>query len=158
MVGKQVLFTAAIAAASVSAVVSISDVFASSDALPGPGVIRLTATVTSRVRIDSGHQGRSIGDVEVTRQRLFYRRTQPKPLGRSELVCTFTGGRSANCNATYFLPRGKIVVSGTRPFQEIFELAVVGGTGHYDNVRGTLTVTSLGGKPARYFLYFRLLV
>jgi hypothetical protein len=99
-----------------------------------------------------------VGDVEVTRERLFYNRAEPKPLGHASMVCTSTGGGTASCNGTYFLPRGKIVVAGPRTFREIFELAVVGGTGYYDNVRGTLTVTALGGKPARFLLFFRLLV
>jgi hypothetical protein len=40
----------------------------------------------------------------------------------------------------------------------IYELAVVGGTGLYNNVRGTLTVTSLKQKPSRELLVFRLVV
>jgi hypothetical protein len=35
---------------------------------------------------------------------------------------------------------------------------VVGGTGLYNNVGGTLTVTFLGGRPARQLLLFRLTV
>ena len=38
----------------------------------------------------------------------------------------------------------------------IYELAVLGGTGIYDNVRGTLTVTSLG--HGQNLLVFRLVV
>jgi hypothetical protein len=46
-------------------------------------------------------------------------------------------------------------VIGSRLF---FELAVVGGTGLYDNARGTLTATYLGGSPSKEFLLFRLVV
>jgi hypothetical protein len=158
MVRKQVVFVAAVAAASATAAVGISDVFASSDALPGPGIIRVTAARLSNVHIDAGRKGRSVGDEEISREQLFNRRITSKAIGHAELVCTSTGGKSANCTGTYFLPKGKIVISGPRTFREIFEVAVVGGTGIYDNVRGTLTVTSLGGKPARFLLYFRLLV
>jgi hypothetical protein len=48
------------------------------------------------------------------------------------------------------------MVGGVIASRLIYELAVVGGTGLYDNVHGTLTVTSLGGAPAREFLLFRL--
>jgi len=42
-------------------------------------------------------------------------------------------------------------------FRQLFELAVLGGTGLYNNVRGTLTVTSLTSGPhVRDVLGFRL--
>jgi hypothetical protein len=158
MVRNQVVLVAAVAAASASAAVGLTDVLASSAALPGPGIIRITAARVSSVHIDNGRKGRSVGDEEISRELLYNKRLTPKAIGHAELVCTSTGGKSANCNGTFFLPKGKIVVSGPRTFQEIFEVAVIGGTGFYDNVRGTLTVTALGGKPLRYLLYFRLLV
>lgn len=157
MTRRNTALISAAAAVSVIALAGISDVFASSDALPGPGVIRLTSTRTLYVRVDAGRKGGSVGDVEIIRERLF-RRGSSKSLGHVEMVCTATGGNSANCSGTYFLPLGRIVVLGPRPFREIFEVAVVGGTGLYDNVRGTLTVTSLGGRPVRSLLFFRLLV
>jgi hypothetical protein len=40
----------------------------------------------------------------------------------------------------------------------IYELAIVGGTGLYNNVRGALTVTSLDRKPSKELLVFRLVV
>jgi hypothetical protein len=158
MTRTHAVLTIAAAAVSVAALVGIPDVFASADALPRAGVIPITATRVSDVTIDTGRTGRSVGDLEVIRERLYNRRITPKSIGHVEMVCTSTGGNSANCSGTYFLPKGKIVVAGPRTFREIFEVAVVGGTGLYDNVRGTLTVTSLGGKPVRSLLYFRLLV
>jgi len=38
------------------------------------------------------------------------------------------------------------------------ELAVIGGTGLYDNVRGTVTSTLLSRNPERDLLVFRLVV
>lgn len=155
---KQVVFAAAATGASLAVAGGISAVLASGQTLPpGPKSIRITATQISDVRVDTGHPGRSAGDLEIIRERLFNRRITPRAIGHSEMVCTSTGGTSSNCNATYFLPKGKIVISGPRTFREIFEVAVVGGTGIYENVRGTLTVTSLGGKPERCLLFFRLL-
>jgi len=37
-----------------------------------------------------------------------------------------------------------------------YQLAVYGGTGLYDNARGTITATYLGGLPPKEFLVFRL--
>jgi hypothetical protein len=65
-------------------------------------------------------------------------------------------GLSRLCQGTYFLPKGKLVVSGSILFRQVFELAVVGGTGLYDNARGTLTSTRTSKKPYREFLLFRL--
>ena len=38
----------------------------------------------------------------------------------------------------------------------LYQIAVVGGTGLYDNARGSLTVTSTGLHPRREILLFRL--
>ena len=63
-------------------------------------------------------------------------------IGRSELVCTFVdSGRSRSCRGTYILPKGKIVVGGSLLYRQFYDLAVLGGTGLYDNARGTVTVT-----------------
>ena len=59
---------------------------------------------------------------------------------------------------TYFLPKGSVVTQGLITSQLIYELAVIGGTGLYSNVRGTLTVTSLTRKPPTDLLVFRLSV
>jgi hypothetical protein len=59
---------------------------------------------------------------------------------------------------TVFLPMGKIVASGATHNMYIYELPVMGGTGLYHNVRGTLTVTLLGSNPRRELLFFRLTI
>jgi hypothetical protein len=124
--------------------------------LRGPGTIRITDRELALDLVDLGNRGRSPGDVEITRWSLFNTRITSKAIGHAELVCTFTGGNSRSCNGTYVLPRGKLVVSGQLLFRQFFQLAVVGGTGLYDNVRGTLTVTALGGKNRRDLVLFRL--
>jgi hypothetical protein len=126
-------------------------------ALNGPGVIRITERQVQDGRVDIGRPGPSIGDVEVMRMLLFNKGITPKPIGHGELVCTYTGDKSKNCSGVYFLPKGKIIVSGPLLFRQFFELAVLGGTGLYSNVRGTLTVTSLtGGRKVNDVLLFRL--
>jgi hypothetical protein len=47
---------------------------------------------------------------------------------------------------------------GAVNFRQFYELAVIGGTGSYDNVRGSVTVTLLGQNPLRELLVFRLVV
>jgi hypothetical protein len=122
----------------------------------GPALIRITSTQASYDRVDSGTSGSSQGDDEFIKARLYNRRITQRSIGRSELVCTFTFGTSRSCRGTYFLPQGRIVVGGGIGNREIYELAILGGTGLYNNARGTLTVTRTARRPRREFLIFRL--
>jgi hypothetical protein len=127
-------------------------------ALTGPGVIRITERHAGGGRVDIGRPGPSIGDVEVLRELLYNTNITPHPIGRAELICTYTGTTSRHCSGTFFLPKGEIDVAGPVQYRQLFELAVLGGTGLYSNVRGTLTVTSLrSGSHATDLLLFRLL-
>ncbi len=124
-----------------------------SEASTGPATIRITNRELKVTRVDIGKPGTSPGDVEVLRQRLFNRRV----IGRAELVCTFVDNRRArSCRGTYFLPRGRLVVAGSLQYRQFYDLAVVGGTGLYDNARGTLTVTRTARNPPRDLVIFRL--
>jgi hypothetical protein len=141
---------AALAFAAVAALVPASQ------ALDKPGMIRITDREMKRTKVDIAPKGLSAGDIDVGRYLLYNKRITQKPIGHSEIVCTNTGNRTSNCSGTYFLPRGRIVTSGIIMSRLIYELAVVGGTGIYDNVKGTLTVTSLG--TGQELLVFRLVV
>jgi hypothetical protein len=127
-----------------------------SEAVTGPATIRITDRQTSFERVDVGRRGRSTGDVEVESALVFNRRITPRALGHIEIICTYTVGLNRNCRGTLFMPKGKIVVGGTMRYRQFYELAVLGGTGLYDNARGTLTVTRIGRRPARRILFFRL--
>jgi hypothetical protein len=123
----------------------------------GAAQIRITDSQVSVERVDIGARGTSPGDVEIVHARLFNRRITPRSIGRSELVCTFVdSSRSRACRGTYFLPRGKLVVGGSLRFRTFYDMAVLGGTGLYDNARGTLTVTRATRKPVRNIVFFRL--
>jgi hypothetical protein len=126
--------------------------------LTGPGTIRITSREIADTRVDVGKPGLSPGDMEIMREQLFNTRITPKAIGHAELVCTFTVKTSRNCQGTFFLPQGKIVVAGPIYFRQLYELAVIGGTGLYDNVRGSVTVTTTSSKPRREVLIFRLTV
>jgi hypothetical protein len=128
----------------------------SSDAATGPAQIRLTTKQVRYHRVDTGRSGRSPGDMEIMAHLLYNRGITPKALGHSEFVCTFTLDISRSCRATFFLPRGTLVVAGSLRFRQIYQLAVVGGTRLYDNARGTLTVTRLRKNPRRDLMLFRL--
>ena len=122
----------------------------------GPATIRITNKEVSVARVDVGRPSKSPGDMEIVRQQLFDRRQHR--IGRAELVCTFVDSRRARvCRGTYFLPRGKLVVGGSLSFRQFYDLAVVGGTGLYDNARGSVTVTRMGKRPVRDLVVVRLM-
>jgi hypothetical protein len=127
-----------------------------SDAATGPAQIRLTTKQVRYVRLDNGRSGRSPGDVEIIAHLLYNKGVTPRALGHSEFVCTFTIDISRSCRATFFLPRGTLVVGGSLRFRQIYQLAILGGTRLYDNARGTLTVTRLSKTPRRDLMLFRL--
>jgi len=127
-----------------------------SSAGTGAGKIRLTSREISRVRVDVGQPGRGPGDTEIVRQNLFNKRLRQQPFGQSEYVCTFTTARTRACTVTFFLPRGRLMAGGSIRYQELYELAVLGGTRLYDNARGTLTVIRTTRNPRRQILVFRL--
>jgi hypothetical protein len=129
-----------------------------SSELTVPGTIRITSRDVEAALDNRGPSSRGMGDVLLVRQLLFNKGITKHAIGHSDLVCTYTGHRSRQCNGTYFLPRGKIVVSGSMRYRGFFKLAVVGGTDLYDNVRGSMTGTQLGRGPRREFLVFRLVV
>jgi hypothetical protein len=123
----------------------------------GPATIRITNVQDNVVRVDVGAKGKSPGDTEVIRQRLYNKRVTQRPIGRSELICEFVDRRRSRiCRGTYFLPKGRIVVGGSLLYRQFYELAVLGGTGLFDNARGSLVVTRIGVHPVRDRMVFRL--
>jgi hypothetical protein len=127
-----------------------------SSTLDQPGAIRITDRLVKHTHVDGGRHGPGAGDFDFYRQLLFNKGITADPIGHSDLTCINTGTGSSNCSGTYFLPKGKIMVGGVIASRLFYELAVIGGTGLYDNVRGSVTVTFLGGVPAHEFLIFRL--
>ena len=128
-----------------------------SSAATGPATIRITNVQDTIVRVDVGPQGKSPGDMEIIRQKLYNQRVTTRSIGRSELICTFMDRRRARvCRGTYFLPKGRIVVGGSLLYRQFYELAVLGGTGLFDNARGSLVVTRIGVRPVRDRMVFRL--
>ena len=129
-----------------------------SQAATGPEFIRISDRQFGYSRVDNGVRGRSPGDQEVIFDKLFNRRITPKPIGSARFLCTFTTGRTRTCIATFDLAKGEVVATGTVRYRQFYDLAITGGTGLYDNARGTLTIirTTDRPRPIREFLYFRL--
>jgi hypothetical protein len=129
-----------------------------SPALNNPGTITITTRAIKQQVVDRGSPGKGPGDIFVERQLLYNKGIRVRAIGHADLVCTYTTRYARQCSGTYSLPKGKIVVSGAFSFPQFHELAVIGGTGLYDNVRGTLTVTLLRRYPQREVVVFRLVV
>jgi hypothetical protein len=122
----------------------------------GPAQIRITSQELSLRRVDVDTPGRGPGDMEIVRQSLFNKRVRARAIGHAELLCTYINKRARSCNGTYFLPKGRLEVAGSLRFRMFYELAVVGGTGLYNNARGTLVVTRTATRPNRDIVLFRL--
>jgi hypothetical protein len=152
----RILIAAAIACAAVVVAVLALEV-TSSDASTGPATVRVTTREVRYRRVDVGVRGRSPGDLEIVTALIYNRQITPRAFGHFELVCTFTIGPSRSCQGTLFLPKGKIVVAGPIYIRSFYQVAVVGGTGLYDNGRGTLTATRVTRRPRGELLLVRLL-
>src|SRR2546421_10258122 len=111
-----------------------------STAATGPDFIRITDRQFAYTRVDVGPRGLTPGDQEIIFDRLFNRKITSKPIGAARFICTFTTRRMRICTATFTLPRGELVATGTVRFRQFYDLAIVGGTGLYDDARGTLTI------------------
>jgi len=146
-----------VAVASVVVVAASGPLEGRSEAGTGPATIRITDREVQVTRVDVGAQGTSPGDTEVVSQKLYNLRVTSKPIGHSELVCTFVDSKRMRvCRGTYVLPKGNIVVGGSLDYRQFYGLAVLGGTGLFDNARGSVTVTRTHRKPVRNLVVMRL--
>ncbi len=86
--------------------------------------------------------------------------TSGKVVGNEFSVCTTVakGGLYGNgvqqCNGTFNLPKGKIIVLGTRHTALKYTFVIVGGSGFYDEATGTLEAFQTGASPRREALVF----
>jgi hypothetical protein len=128
-------------------------------ALDRPGTVQVTNREMRHAHVDQGTDGTSVGDIDVYTSLIYNKRITPRAIGRETMMCTIVGSSSQNCSATIILPKGQIVAEGLIGTRLIYQLAVVGGTGLYNNVKGAVTITSLNRKkPVRELLVFRLVV
>ena len=125
-------------------------------ALDQPGTIKVTDRLVKHIHVRGPDKSTHAGDLDFYRQSLYNKGITPTAIGHSDFTCMNTGTGSQSCTGTYFLPQGKIMVGGVIASRLFYELAVLGGTGIYDNVNGSVVATFLGGVPSREFLVFRL--
>jgi hypothetical protein len=144
--------------AAAGVVLAVAGAVPAGQALEKPGTVTVTDSEIRHAHVDMGARGAGVGDLDVYTTLLYNKRVTPRSIGRGTMICTATGASGQYCSATYVLPKGQIVAEGAINSRLIYAMAVVGGTGLYDNVRGTLTVTSLRRKPSRALLVFRLVV
>jgi hypothetical protein len=121
----------------------------------GPSQIRITDIQLSNRVIPPVEGGRA-GTIETIRQQLYNPSRSKRSIGRSLIVCISSESRDRMCTGTYVFPKGSLAVSGLVQSRLLYEIPIVGGTGLYDNARGTLTVTASHLRPRHEVLFFRL--
>ena len=119
----------------------------------GPAVIRLTDVQVSSTVIG---QANRTGTMEIYRQSLYGSTSKVRAIGHGDLTCLVVSGQERRCDAGYVLPRGTIMTGAIVQSRLFYTSAITGGTGLYDNARGTLTVTATRLNPRREILLFRL--
>jgi hypothetical protein len=131
-----------------------SAAFASGRSTDGTGkaVVRLT---DRQVRI-THFGGDATGSGEIARMTLFGSSSVTRPIGHAVITCMDVGSGEQTCDGSYVLPKGTLETAGILRSRLFYTQAVVGGTGLFDNARGTLTVTAKTLSPRREILLFRL--
>jgi hypothetical protein len=126
------------AAAAIAAAVALALVVAGAHALtPGDARIRITGA-----RIET----REFGAFTMRTYALYNRPAYPGRLGTATVSCLEVAGGMLDCSELLRLSRGTIITRGYVPKAAAYRvLAVVGGTGLYDNVGGEMTTQPLGG-------------
>jgi hypothetical protein len=97
-----------------------------------------------------------VGGGEIARLRLYGSKSKNQPIGHGVVTCMSVGVGEQTCSGSYVLPRGTLETSGLLRKRLLYTQAIVGGTGLFDNARGTLTVTATSVTPRREVLLFRL--
>jgi hypothetical protein len=118
----------------------------------GKAVVRLTDRQMSITHFG----GDAVGGGEVARMSLFGSTSKNRAIGHAVITCMDVGSGEQSCQGSYVLPKGSLETAGILRTRLFYTQAVVGGTGLFDNARGTLTVTARALRPRREILLFRL--
>ncbi len=118
----------------------------------GKAVVRLTDRQIRLTHIG----GDATGGVDVARMTLFGSSSATRPIGHAVITCMDVGSGEQTCQGTYVLPKGTLETTGILRTRLFYTQAIVGGTGLFDNARGTLTVTAKNLSQRREILLFRL--
>ena len=123
-----------------------------STASTGKAVVRLTDKQIHITHIG----GDSIGSGDIARMTLFGSSSTTRPIGHAVIACMDVGSGEQTCQGSYVLPKGTLETAGILRTRLFYTQAIVGGTGLFDDARGTLTVTAKNLSPRREILLFRL--
>jgi hypothetical protein len=112
--------------------------------ITSPETLVLTETQTKTKFIDAGKPGYGPGDVFLFVSSLTDKANGSKA-GSVRGQCTQHIGHWQTCEAGAFLgDRGEIFVAGVIDTnQQSFDIAITGGTGEFDNARGTVHIESV---------------
>lgn len=123
-------------------------------ALNRPGDVRITSKALYSRATSAG---------TVTVYLLYNRALTPHPIGNAQLLCVDLGAevgplprQAKYCFGNYAIGRSTLNVHGVARRSLYFQLAVVGGTGVYNNVGGTATIIRYASRPIRERLVFQL--
>jgi len=128
----------------------------SQDAQAG-AVIRIWGTTTAIEFVDIGRPGHSAGDEMLRGVRLTDK--YDRIIGSASFGCVNFGNAMPGvslCTAVFNLPKGKIVVQGTRRTIDYYLLPVTGGTGIYSHASGSLLGETVSKPPRKDRLLFSL--
>ena len=128
----------------------------------GSGSVRTIKAIAQGAGItfvDADRNGKpSIGDYEIGAT-VYVDPASGKPVGRGSVICTQinAAGTQYQCQGQSRFPGGNVISAG--PFaatSKTYLQAVVGGTGAYEGVKGTLAGIWLDAKFARAKVVFTL--
>jgi allene oxide cyclase-like protein len=127
-------------AASVAAATLVTGVGAASAAASSSvSVLHLYERPGPSSFVNNGPQGKKPGrgDIVIYANPVFDR--HGTRVGTDHGVCTVLSTTLSQCDATIVLPKGQIVTHGLQgPSRSGFDVAVIGGTGAYTGVHGTM--------------------
>jgi hypothetical protein len=90
------------------------------------------------------------GDEAVFQFAIYGKSSLGKRIGDGRFICLYNFNQNALCDASYDLPGGMLVGTGSFSFDApTFNLDVTGGSGKYSNVRGNLEVSSAAHHAQR---------
>lgn len=107
--------------------------------------------------LDVPPAGTSLGDQFYFNDPVFDA-SNVKQIGTDQGICFSMVRNHANeCHWTTYLPEGQITVEGPFDFPADSTLAILGGTGSYQNARGTMTLHSRDAQGSQFDFIFHLL-
>jgi hypothetical protein len=120
-----------------------------------PPTVRVTGVVDSVQGVDNPPADTSGGDVLTFTQKLT--NASGRKVGTSSAFCTrIAPERGHECQGTFVLPKGQVFVSGPDPeTAKRHPLAIVGGTGLYEDVGGHVNLEHASAVKDRIVFVFR---